>query len=32
MNLYFAQVVFKAKVKRRPEMSRGLLAVRGAFV
>uniref|UniRef100_A0A2I3H8U6 G protein-coupled receptor 137 n=1 Tax=Nomascus leucogenys TaxID=61853 RepID=A0A2I3H8U6_NOMLE len=25
-------VVFKAKVKRRPEMSRGLLAVRGAFV
>ncbi|KAF6103541.1 G protein-coupled receptor 137 [Phyllostomus discolor] len=32
MNLYFAQVVFKAKAKRRPEMSRGLLAVRGAFV
>nr|XP_036851170.1 integral membrane protein GPR137 isoform X2 [Manis javanica] len=32
MNLYFAQVVFKAKVKHRPEMSRGLLAVRGAFV
>ncbi|VFV40996.1 integral membrane protein [Lynx pardinus] len=31
MNLYFAQVVFKAKAKRRPEMSRGLLAVRGAF-
>ncbi|XP_015974021.2 integral membrane protein GPR137 isoform X3 [Rousettus aegyptiacus] len=27
-----SQVVFKAKVKRRPEMSRGLLAVRGAFV
>ncbi|XP_040826830.1 integral membrane protein GPR137 isoform X1 [Ochotona curzoniae] len=26
------QVVFKAKAKRRPEMSRGLLAVRGAFV
>ncbi|GAB1302110.1 Integral membrane protein GPR137 [Apodemus speciosus] len=26
MNLYFAQVVFKAKAKRRPEMSRGLLA------
>ncbi|XP_029422204.1 integral membrane protein GPR137 isoform X4 [Nannospalax galili] len=24
MNLYFAQVVFKAKAKRRPEMSRGL--------
>ncbi|XP_076414478.1 integral membrane protein GPR137 isoform X2 [Peromyscus maniculatus bairdii] len=23
MNLYFAQVVFKAKAKRRPEMSRG---------
>ncbi|XP_023559712.1 integral membrane protein GPR137 isoform X1 [Octodon degus] len=32
MNLYFAQVVFKAKAKRRPQMSRGLLAVRGAFV
>ncbi|XP_051001960.1 integral membrane protein GPR137 isoform X5 [Acomys russatus] len=27
-----SQVVFKAKAKRRPEMSRGLLAVRGAFV
>ncbi|XP_049992896.1 integral membrane protein GPR137 isoform X3 [Alexandromys fortis] len=27
-----AWVVFKAKAKRRPEMSRGLLAVRGAFV
>ncbi|XP_013369751.1 PREDICTED: integral membrane protein GPR137 isoform X2 [Chinchilla lanigera] len=26
------QVVFKAKAKRRPQMSRGLLAVRGAFV
>ncbi|XP_059001788.1 integral membrane protein GPR137 isoform X3 [Mustela nigripes] len=26
------RVVFKAKAKRRPEMSRGLLAVRGAFV
>lgn len=25
-------MVFKAKAKRRPEMSRGLLAVRGAFV
>ncbi|XP_023603126.1 integral membrane protein GPR137 isoform X5 [Myotis lucifugus] len=25
MNLYFAQVVFKAKAKRRPEMSRGLV-------
>ncbi|XP_027711852.1 integral membrane protein GPR137 isoform X2 [Vombatus ursinus] len=32
MNLYFAQVVFKAKTKQHPEMSRGLLAVRGAFV
>ncbi|KAM5317947.1 integral membrane protein GPR137 isoform 2-T3 [Glossophaga mutica] len=26
MNLYFAQVVFKAKAKRRPEMSRGLVS------
>nr|XP_055171053.1 integral membrane protein GPR137 isoform X2 [Nyctereutes procyonoides] len=25
MNLYFAQVVFKAKAKRRPEMSRGFI-------
>ncbi|XP_021120333.1 integral membrane protein GPR137 isoform X1 [Heterocephalus glaber] len=32
MNLYFAQVVFKAKAKRQPKMSRGLLAVRGTFV
>lgn len=32
MNLYFAQVVLKAKAKLRPEISRGLLAVRGAFV
>ncbi|KAL8184224.1 UNVERIFIED_CONTAM: hypothetical protein K2H54_010223 [Gekko kuhli] len=30
MNLYFAQVVFKAKAKYRPELTRGLLAVRGA--
>ncbi|NP_001170832.1 integral membrane protein GPR137 isoform 3 [Mus musculus] len=32
MGYLCSQVVFKAKAKRRPEMSRGLLAVRGAFV
>ncbi|TFK11988.1 ectonucleoside triphosphate diphosphohydrolase 3 [Platysternon megacephalum] len=30
MNLYFAQVVFKAKAKYHPNMTKGLLAVRGA--
>lgn len=30
MNLYFAQVVFKAKAKYRPELTKGLLLVRGA--
>ncbi|XP_060614396.1 integral membrane protein GPR137 isoform X2 [Anolis sagrei] len=30
MNLYFAQVVFKAKAKYRPELTKGLLIVRGA--
>ncbi|XP_032089953.1 integral membrane protein GPR137 [Thamnophis elegans] len=30
MNLYFAQVVFKAKAKYRPELIKGLLLVRGA--
>uniref|UniRef100_A0A8D0GJX0 G protein-coupled receptor 137 n=1 Tax=Sphenodon punctatus TaxID=8508 RepID=A0A8D0GJX0_SPHPU len=29
MNLYFAQVVFKAKAKYHPDMTKGLLAVRG---
>ncbi|XP_067400140.1 integral membrane protein GPR137 isoform X2 [Emydura macquarii macquarii] len=30
MNLYFAQVVFKAKAKYHPNMTKGLLVVRGA--